>query len=1195
MNKMASQENSESLMKSTMDNIDTMAQPKMDENISLTASLPVEQHAESTDTAANTKEKDLMSDATNDCTSVQKNDSDNTLKDKDQLKSLVIDENKQDDNKTDKKGETQDVTLDPNINQEKEVKNEDAPIKGSVWKRKRKSNVMMTTDFLVEESKTNKKKETQNVASLTDPQNIEKEKEVKNEEALTKEFVLKRKRKSNATTTAEFPVEENKTDKKKETQNITSLADPQNTDDKKEVKNEDTSIKESVLKRKRKSIDIFSITSIAEVPTEENNIRSKRKKLKTGYDRFCWRCHKEKVDAYCTACPRSWHRKCIGGTPSSLEKWICGECATILKAENAETRSITMAHLSIDQLCMLLKYVVERLRDYPGSEPFCKPVDLMEVPNYLDYVIKPMDLSLLESNVRSKLYGSTDAFMADAKWIQHNCVVFNTCGGVYADMSKLTNAAKQIIKVARQEVSEIEACPDCYAHGRNLPRPQPSWFIEPCRRPHPLVWAKLKGFPFWPAKAMPRLNSQGYVDVRFFGEHDRAWVPPKDLFLYSEEPPAPSPRKRKPDMDECIREVTRHIRKLTLMFGEFKYVKPRVQYDPNNPTQIQLMLPYYNPLESNNSLPNSEFSIPLKKTTQKKRSFLKSKSQSEESIDIIEVNPDSKSETPEKEVKATMSKVQKLNTDVKNISNMQTDLNSSHSKLNRKNQEIIKSTSQDVAQNKTEKNYKPRNARTSMSRSNVALTDNASENNSTNSNASVSNKNNSSKGKNEEKSIKNLPKSVIQSGTESSDSVRGQRKSLLKNIINPKLALSQVDNSKTTTKYAKTNKAYKPKTRLFDKLNMEKGSVTASKENETLPNSSEVIPGMSLLNNNKESSNVQKNVSEIDIKLSSNASPTRTIPSTNPIVPMDKSLLLLVVNGKPAEPVQQVASTIDYQGNKDVRSVTKEGHNNSPKKESKARKSFPGRSPSSQNVQRTAHMPDVDEIIQVFPDKPNSSSTYQLLPPEAGPISARLHHDAHDLAKKMGRLMEEAYKEAAQETINGENGTSDNYQATIFFLRMQIEHIKWQHQQQLAELKHNTDRTLREMRASLEAEKLRSVEEVRKEVEEDKLRCIEETKRKQWCAKCGQEAMFYCCWNTAYCNYPCQQSHWPTHMRSCSQQPTYNTIVTNSSANLNPQQINNVMIHDSTSKAYSLPPNKLSEISSSSTSPLRNKINKNIL
>jgi hypothetical protein len=35
-----------------------------------------------------------------------------------------------------------------------------------------------------------------------------------------------------------------------------------------------------------------------------------------------------------------------------------------------------------------------------------------------------------------------------------------------------------------------------------------------------LVWAKLKGFPFWPAKAM-KVNKESAVDVRFFGAHDR--------------------------------------------------------------------------------------------------------------------------------------------------------------------------------------------------------------------------------------------------------------------------------------------------------------------------------------------------------------------------------------------------------------------------------------------------------------------------------------------------------------------------------------------------------------------------------------------------------------------------------------------------------------------------------------------------
>lgn len=141
---MASHESSEDSAKSSItDKVNTMAQPRTDENKSLTTSPSIDRHDEPTDTAADTKEKkNLTSDATNDCKSVQKNDSDSdNIKNKDHLKSLVNDENKQDDSKTDKKKETQNVAslVDPqNTGKEKEVKSEDAPTKGSVLKRKRK-------------------------------------------------------------------------------------------------------------------------------------------------------------------------------------------------------------------------------------------------------------------------------------------------------------------------------------------------------------------------------------------------------------------------------------------------------------------------------------------------------------------------------------------------------------------------------------------------------------------------------------------------------------------------------------------------------------------------------------------------------------------------------------------------------------------------------------------------------------------------------------------------------------------------------------------------------------------------------------------------------------------------------------------------------------------------------------------------
>lgn len=74
-----------------------------------------------------------------------------------------------------------------------------------------------------------------------------------------------------------------------------------------------------------------------------------------------------------------------------------------------------------------------------------------------------------------------------------------------------------------------------------------------------------------------------------------------------------------------------------------------------------------------------------------------------------------------------------------------------------------------------------------------------------------------------------------------------------------------------------------------------------------------------------------------------------------------------------------------------------------------------------------------------------------------------------------------------------------------------------------------------EMRQSLEQERERLVSEVKKQTEVEKQQAVDDTKKKQWCANCRKEAIFYCCWNTSYCDYPCQQAHWPEHMKSCTQ------------------------------------------------------------
>lgn len=83
--------------------------------------------------------------------------------------------------------------------------------------------------------------------------------------------------------------------------------------------------------------------------------------------------------------------------------------------------------------------------------------------------------------------------------------------------------------------------------------------------------------------------------------------------------------------------------------------------------------------------------------------------------------------------------------------------------------------------------------------------------------------------------------------------------------------------------------------------------------------------------------------------------------------------------------------------------------------------------------------------------------------------------------------------------------------------------------------------TMAEMRQSLEQERDRLIAEVKKQTELEKQQAVDETKKKQWCANCKKEAIFYCCWNTSYCDYPCQQAHWPEHMKSCTQSGTGNS------------------------------------------------------
>ena len=96
--------------------------------------------------------------------------------------------------------------------------------------------------------------------------------------------------------------------------------------------------------------------------------------------------------------------------------------------------------------------------------------------------------------------------------------------------------------------------------------------------------------------------------------------------------------------------------------------------------------------------------------------------------------------------------------------------------------------------------------------------------------------------------------------------------------------------------------------------------------------------------------------------------------------------------------------------------------------------------------------------------------------------------------------------------------------------------------QEMLELRHNMELTMAEWQAVWDLDRNREIDEIRRKAEDEKKTSVEETKRKQWCSQCLKEAIFYCCWNTSYCDYPCQQAHWPVHMATCAQGPNANKI-----------------------------------------------------
>lgn len=138
---------------------------------------------------------------------------------------------------------------------------------------------------------------------------------------------------------------------------------------------------------------------------------------------------------------------------------------------------------------------------------------------YRRLVHSAVDVPTIQEKVNEGKYRSYEEFKADAQLLLHNTVIF------YGADSEQADIARMLYKDTCHELDELQLCKNCFYLSNARPD---NWFCYPCIPNHELVWAKMKGFGFWPAKVMQKEDNQ--VDVRFFGHHhQRAWIPSENI------------------------------------------------------------------------------------------------------------------------------------------------------------------------------------------------------------------------------------------------------------------------------------------------------------------------------------------------------------------------------------------------------------------------------------------------------------------------------------------------------------------------------------------------------------------------------------------------------------------------------------------------------------------------------------------
>lgn len=99
-----------------------------------------------------------------------------------------------------------------------------------------------------------------------------------------------------------------------------------------------------------------------------------------------------------------------------------------------------------------LYYVLCLLKAHPSAWPFLEPVSLKEVPDYLEVVKIPMDMSLIGNKIKNRIYTNVSNLSEDIILMCNNCMAYN---GIDTQYYKCAETIKQAYNKITEKYKSI--------------------------------------------------------------------------------------------------------------------------------------------------------------------------------------------------------------------------------------------------------------------------------------------------------------------------------------------------------------------------------------------------------------------------------------------------------------------------------------------------------------------------------------------------------------------------------------------------------------------------------------------------------------------------------------------------------------------------------------------------------------------